>query len=164
MCTISPHEIYRAVPPRSAINSTRVNRTVFFEAIQSTHHGSGGFSPPPKKKFRRLVWWVKTRRAPSRRCSRYPRVYGHTTTAMRIMSAPPPPLPPSLPPSFPRCSPPLAYSDRYPYRNIFKLIEKELNIDPFTPWTQSAQYSPEGLEVSRLALVSLLTNVKHDDS
>ncbi|CAM9349322.1 unnamed protein product, partial [Hapterophycus canaliculatus] len=35
----------------------------------------------------------------------------------------------------------------YPYRNIFKLIEKDLKIDPFTPWTQSAQYSPEGLEV-----------------
>eukprot|EP00903_Cladosiphon_okamuranus_P014042 g13058.t2 len=35
----------------------------------------------------------------------------------------------------------------YPYRNIFKLIEEDLKIDPFTPWTQSAQYSPEGLEV-----------------
>ncbi|CAM9420924.1 unnamed protein product [Scytosiphon promiscuus] len=35
----------------------------------------------------------------------------------------------------------------YPYRNIFNLIEKDLKIDPFTPWTQSAQYSPEGLEV-----------------
>lgn len=35
----------------------------------------------------------------------------------------------------------------YPYRNIFRLIEKELQIDPFTPWTQSAQYSPKGLEV-----------------
>eukprot|EP00752_Nemacystus_decipiens_P008853 g7900.t1 len=35
----------------------------------------------------------------------------------------------------------------YPYRNIFKLIEKDLKIDPFTPWTQSAQYSPAGLEV-----------------
>lgn len=35
----------------------------------------------------------------------------------------------------------------YPYRNIFRLIEKDLQIDPFTPWTQSAQYSPNGLEV-----------------
>lgn len=40
--------------------------------------------------------------------------------------------------------------NRYPYRNIFQLIEKELDIDPFTPWTQSAQYSPEGLEVRAL--------------
>ncbi|CAM9213153.1 unnamed protein product [Ectocarpus sp. 8 AP-2014] len=35
----------------------------------------------------------------------------------------------------------------YPYRNIFRLIEDDLKIDPFTPWTQSAQYSPNGLEV-----------------
>ncbi len=34
----------------------------------------------------------------------------------------------------------------YPYKNIFSLI-KELNLNPFTPWTQSAQYSPAGLEV-----------------
>ena len=31
-------------------------------------------------------------------------------------------------------------------RNIFKLIE-ELGLDPFTDWTPSNQYSPEGLEV-----------------
>ncbi len=34
----------------------------------------------------------------------------------------------------------------YPYKNIFKLID-ELGIQPFTPWTKSAQYSPAGLEV-----------------
>ena len=34
----------------------------------------------------------------------------------------------------------------YPYRNIFALV-KELELDPFTPWTRSAQYSPAGLEV-----------------
>ena len=34
----------------------------------------------------------------------------------------------------------------YPYQNIFSLV-KELNLNPFTPWTQSAQYSPMGLEV-----------------
>ncbi|HEY9702864.1 MAG TPA: FAD-dependent oxidoreductase, partial [Allocoleopsis sp.] len=34
----------------------------------------------------------------------------------------------------------------YPYQNIFSLV-KELNINPFTPWTKSAQYSPAGLEV-----------------
>jgi uncharacterized protein with NAD-binding domain and iron-sulfur cluster len=34
----------------------------------------------------------------------------------------------------------------YPYKNIFSLI-KELDLNPFTPWTQSAQYSPAGLEV-----------------
>ncbi|MBD2446653.1 FAD-dependent oxidoreductase [Nostoc sp. FACHB-152] len=34
----------------------------------------------------------------------------------------------------------------YPYRNIFSLIN-ELNINPFTTWTRSAQYSPAGLEV-----------------
>jgi uncharacterized protein with NAD-binding domain and iron-sulfur cluster len=34
----------------------------------------------------------------------------------------------------------------YPYRNIFALIN-ELNINPFTTWTRSAQYSPAGLEV-----------------
>ncbi|MEA5487396.1 MULTISPECIES: hydroxysqualene dehydroxylase [Pseudanabaena] len=34
----------------------------------------------------------------------------------------------------------------YPYRNIFSLV-KELELDPFTPWTRSAQYSPAGLEV-----------------
>ncbi|MDX2254047.1 MAG: FAD-dependent oxidoreductase [Pseudanabaenaceae cyanobacterium bins.39] len=34
----------------------------------------------------------------------------------------------------------------YPYRNIFSLV-KELKLDPFTPWTRSAQYSPAGLEV-----------------
>lgn len=45
--------------------------------------------------------------------------------------------------------PPLAppVPERYPYRNIFNLLEKDLEIDPFTPWTQSAQYSPNGLEV-----------------
>lgn len=34
----------------------------------------------------------------------------------------------------------------YPYCNIFRLID-ELQLDPFTPWTRSAQYSPHGLEV-----------------
>jgi uncharacterized protein with NAD-binding domain and iron-sulfur cluster len=34
----------------------------------------------------------------------------------------------------------------YPYRNIFRLVD-ELGLSPFTPWTQSAQYSPAGLEV-----------------
>ena len=34
----------------------------------------------------------------------------------------------------------------YPYHNIFSLV-KELNLNPFTPWTRSAQYSPAGLEV-----------------
>ncbi|MBD1936185.1 FAD-dependent oxidoreductase [Microcoleus sp. FACHB-68] len=34
----------------------------------------------------------------------------------------------------------------YPYKNIFSLVE-ELGLDPFTPWTRSAQYSPAGLEV-----------------
>lgn len=34
----------------------------------------------------------------------------------------------------------------YPYRNIFALVE-ELGLQPFTPWTRSAQYSPAGLEV-----------------
>lgn len=34
----------------------------------------------------------------------------------------------------------------YPYRNIFSLAE-ELGLQPFTPWTRSAQYSPAGLEV-----------------
>lgn len=34
----------------------------------------------------------------------------------------------------------------YPYQNIFSLV-RELRLDPFTPWTRSAQYSPEGLVV-----------------
>lgn len=34
----------------------------------------------------------------------------------------------------------------YPYHNIFSLV-KELNLNPFTSWTRSAQYSPAGLEV-----------------
>ena len=34
----------------------------------------------------------------------------------------------------------------YPYRNIFKLV-KQLNLDPFTRFTRSSQYSPAGLEV-----------------
>ncbi len=34
----------------------------------------------------------------------------------------------------------------YPYRNIFSLVD-ELEIQPFTPFTRSAQYSPAGLEV-----------------
>jgi uncharacterized protein with NAD-binding domain and iron-sulfur cluster len=33
----------------------------------------------------------------------------------------------------------------YPYRNIFGLV-KELQLDPFTSWTRSSQYSPAGLE------------------
>ncbi len=34
----------------------------------------------------------------------------------------------------------------YPYQNIFKLV-KELELNPFTTWTRSSQYSPAGLEV-----------------
>ncbi|MEB3827545.1 hydroxysqualene dehydroxylase [Phormidium sp. CCY1219] len=34
----------------------------------------------------------------------------------------------------------------YPYFNIFSLVD-ELGLNPFTPWTRSAQYSPAGLEV-----------------
>jgi uncharacterized protein with NAD-binding domain and iron-sulfur cluster len=34
----------------------------------------------------------------------------------------------------------------YPYRNIFSLVN-ELEINPFTTWTRSSQYSPAGLEV-----------------
>jgi uncharacterized protein with NAD-binding domain and iron-sulfur cluster len=34
----------------------------------------------------------------------------------------------------------------YPYRNIFSLIDR-LGIQPFTPYTRSSQYSPQGLEV-----------------
>ncbi|MBF2000782.1 MAG: FAD-dependent oxidoreductase [Synechococcales cyanobacterium M58_A2018_015] len=34
----------------------------------------------------------------------------------------------------------------YPYRNIFALMD-ELDLQPFTPWTRSSQYSPAGLEV-----------------
>lgn len=34
----------------------------------------------------------------------------------------------------------------YPYKNIFALVD-ELGIQPFTNWTQSSQYSPNGLEV-----------------
>ena len=34
----------------------------------------------------------------------------------------------------------------YPYQNIFQQV-KELGLDPFTPFTRSAQYSPAGLEV-----------------
>ncbi|HEY9620230.1 MAG TPA: FAD-dependent oxidoreductase, partial [Crinalium sp.] len=34
----------------------------------------------------------------------------------------------------------------YPYRNIFALV-REFGLNPFTPWTRSAQYSPAGLEV-----------------
>ncbi|NER79149.1 MAG: FAD-dependent oxidoreductase [Leptolyngbya sp. SIO1D8] len=34
----------------------------------------------------------------------------------------------------------------YPYRNIFGLTD-ELGLQPFTPYTRSAQYSPYGLEV-----------------
>lgn len=34
----------------------------------------------------------------------------------------------------------------YPYRNIFALVQG-LGLDPFTDWTRSAQYSPQGLEV-----------------
>ncbi|WPF90482.1 FAD-dependent oxidoreductase [Cyanobacterium aponinum AL20118] len=35
----------------------------------------------------------------------------------------------------------------YPYRNIFHLV-KELNLEPFTAFTQSNQYSPYGLETT----------------
>ncbi|MBE9029844.1 FAD-dependent oxidoreductase [filamentous cyanobacterium LEGE 11480] len=34
----------------------------------------------------------------------------------------------------------------YPYQNIFGLVD-ELGLKPFTDWTRSAQYSPNGLEV-----------------
>jgi hypothetical protein len=34
----------------------------------------------------------------------------------------------------------------YPYQNIFSLVD-ELGLQPFTTWTRSAQYSPNGLEV-----------------
>lgn len=34
----------------------------------------------------------------------------------------------------------------YPYRNLFALVDS-LGLNPFTPWTQSCQYSPMGLEV-----------------
>jgi uncharacterized protein with NAD-binding domain and iron-sulfur cluster len=34
----------------------------------------------------------------------------------------------------------------YPYQNIFSLVKK-LDINPFTPFTRSSQYSPAGLEV-----------------
>jgi uncharacterized protein with NAD-binding domain and iron-sulfur cluster len=34
----------------------------------------------------------------------------------------------------------------YPYRNIFALTDA-LGIQPFTPWTRSSQFSPQGLEV-----------------
>ena len=34
----------------------------------------------------------------------------------------------------------------YPYSNIFSLVH-QLGLNPFTPWTRSAQYSPMGLEV-----------------
>lgn len=34
----------------------------------------------------------------------------------------------------------------YPYRNIFALV-RELGLSPFTPFTRSSQYSPQGLEV-----------------
>lgn len=34
----------------------------------------------------------------------------------------------------------------YPYQNIFSLV-KELQLNPFTPFTRSCQYSPAGLEV-----------------
>ena len=33
----------------------------------------------------------------------------------------------------------------YPYQNIFKLV-RELELQPFTPFTRSHQYSPQGLE------------------
>jgi len=33
----------------------------------------------------------------------------------------------------------------YPYKNIFALVDR-LNLDPFTPWTRSQQFSPAGLE------------------
>ncbi len=33
----------------------------------------------------------------------------------------------------------------YPYKNIFGLVD-HLGLRPFTPWTQSSQYSPAGLE------------------
>ncbi|EFJ15075.1 hypothetical protein SELMODRAFT_180688 [Selaginella moellendorffii] len=34
----------------------------------------------------------------------------------------------------------------YPYKNIFSLVD-ELGLKPFTKWTRSSQYSPNGLEV-----------------
>ena len=44
-----------------------------------------------------FAWLVKTRRAPSRH-GRDAKVYGHTTTAMRKLSTPPPPRPAPRPP------------------------------------------------------------------
>ena len=44
------------------------------------------------------TWSVKTRHAPSRRC-RDARVYGHTTTVMRVIGNPLPPSPSLHPPS-----------------------------------------------------------------
>jgi uncharacterized protein with NAD-binding domain and iron-sulfur cluster len=34
----------------------------------------------------------------------------------------------------------------YPYQNIFNLV-RQLDLNPFTSWTRSSQYSPAGLEV-----------------
>lgn len=36
----------------------------------------------------------------------------------------------------------------YPYRNVFRLVEEDLRLQPFTDWCPSAQYSPNGLEVT----------------
>ncbi len=35
----------------------------------------------------------------------------------------------------------------YPYRNIFALVD-HLGLQPFTPWTRSTQYSPNGVEAT----------------
>ena len=40
---------------------------------------------------------------------------------------------------------------RRPYFNIFALVD-ELDLDPFTPWTRSQQWSPHGLEVDAAIL------------
>ena len=45
------------------------------------------------------AWWVRIRRAPSRRC-RDGRLYGHTTMAMHDMSTPPPSFIPNLTDAF----------------------------------------------------------------
>lgn len=46
----------------------------------------------------------------------------------------------------------------YPYRNIFSLAD-ELGIQPFTKWTRSAFYSPEGVEVIFICMYSKQVNV-----
>jgi uncharacterized protein with NAD-binding domain and iron-sulfur cluster len=46
----------------------------------------------------------------------------------------------------------------YPYQNIFSLVD-ELGLEPFTTWTRSAQYSPNGLETGGVAHIPGLATV-----